>query len=290
MPDRELLETYPLYRSKEILLPFQRHRWPRPAIKAACQFCKSDQTYNLKNDYEQYDVADDKRLAAMAAQESHSSVIRLVYECAACQRTRRYFMILVAQAPLAPGRYSPPPTEGKATVRKVGQYPPYDIAPDPDLAQKLGPKVEWLKKGLVSESQGYGIGAFAYYRRIVEELIDELLDDIADLVPDEDRDEYSKALALSKSSHMAADKIELVTPLLPPSLRPKGANPLALLHGILSKGIHSLSDEKCLEAAISIREVLVFLVHQVQETKASADRFAMNLKKLLDERARGEGA
>ena len=27
---------------------------------------------------------------------------------------------------------------------------------------------ETLKKGLINESQGYGIGAFAYYRRIVE--------------------------------------------------------------------------------------------------------------------------
>ena len=52
-----------------------------------------------------------------------------------------------------------------------------------------------MSKGLVSESQGYGIGAFAYYRRIVEEIIDEMLKQIGDLISGVDKERYAAALA-----------------------------------------------------------------------------------------------
>lgn len=62
----------------------------------------------------------------------------------------------------------------------------------------LGEREETFKKGLTCESQGYGIGAYAYYRRIVEEVIDELLDGIADLMSGEDKEKYMEALEEKK--------------------------------------------------------------------------------------------
>jgi hypothetical protein len=54
-------------------------------------------------------------------------------------------------------------------VQKVGQFPPWSIRVDRNAEQILGQHVEIYKRGLTCESQGYGIGAFSYYRRIVEQ-------------------------------------------------------------------------------------------------------------------------
>jgi hypothetical protein len=172
----------------------------------------------------------------------------------------------------------PPPTEAKAIVEKVGQTPAWDIRPDPGLAKRLGDATAVFKKGLICESQGFGVGAFAYYRRIVEDLLDELLTEIREFVSSEGLEEYSAALEKAKASHRAVDKIDHVKDLLPSALRPKSLNPLALLHQALSQGLHSESDEDCLEYAGSIRNALVFLVHQMNAQRESAEEFEKSLR------------
>ena len=44
---------------------------------------------------------------------------------------------------------------------------------------------------------------------------------------------------------------------IPESLMIMGQNPLTLLHGPLSHGIHDMSDDECLSIATSIRHVLI---------------------------------
>ena len=61
-------------------------------------------------------------------------------------------------------------------------------------------------------------------------------------------------------------------------------NPLSTLHGVLSEGLHQETDERCIELAMTIREVLVFLVNQVVATKASSSRFTESMRRLLDRR------
>jgi len=137
-------------------------------------------------------------------------------------------------------------------------------------------------KGLICESQGYGIGAFGYYRRIVEEIIDELLQEVSDLLAEKELEAYQAALEETRQTTVTRDKINLVKDLLPPILRPKGMNPLSTLHSALSKGLHAESDEKCLEYAHIVREVPVFLVNQVAESRRSSREFTDSMKKLLE--------
>ena len=142
-----------------------------------------------------------------------------------------------------------------------------------------------LKKGLICESQGYGIGAFGYYRRIVEETIDKLFDEIADLLSEDELDVYRVALEKTKETIVTAEKIELVKDLLPAILRPDGMNPLAALHSALSQGLHAESDEDCLDLAENCREILVFLVNQVAASKQTAKSFTSSMRKLLDKKS-----
>lgn len=111
---------------------------------------------------------------------------------------------------------------------------------------------------MVCESQGYGIGAFAYYRRITEDIIDELLDSIIDLIEPENIDKFKTALEATKKTRVTQEKIELVKDLLPGILKPNGMNPLGVLHSELSEGLHAETDANCLENATHIKDILTF--------------------------------
>jgi hypothetical protein len=57
--------------------------------------------------------------------------------------------------------------------------------------------------------------------------------------------------------------IEQIKTALPQGLLINGQNPLLALHGALSVGLHSESDEECLETAHAVRLVLTDLVEKM---------------------------
>jgi len=264
MADSKFLETYPLYKKFKMTIPLMLHQIDKPAIKMPCSTCGTEQTFLMVNEY--YEETRN------AHSKTEGQVVRAKYLCMSCQRTFRYFLIKLDVA--------------KKYIMKVGQDPAWEITPDKNLISMLGSHPENYKKGLICESQGYGIGAFAYYRRIVEEIIDGLLDDIVDLLPDEGRDRYLMALEKTKNTIVTQEKIDLVKNLLPPILRPSGMNPLSTLHSVLSEGLHAQSDDDCLEIAMTVREVLTFLVTQIATTKNSSSNFTASMQRLLEKKAK----
>jgi len=198
------------------------------------------------------------------------AVLKVDLQCAGCGRFRYRALVHFRE-------------DGK-TIEKVGQYPKPTIRPAKEIEKALGAYSDRYRKGLISESQGFGIGAFAYYRRIVEGVIDELLDSLTELLPDERQEEYRAALAKTKQSRVAQEKIDLVKDLLPDNLRPNGMNPLGILHHALSEGLHSLQDDKCLEMASQIRSVLEYLLTQVIGAKQAKRHFTESMKKLLEKK------
>lgn len=261
MPDAKFLETYPLYRKFSTDIGYRLLcSIPKPPIRMHCHTCDCLQTFNMSNEYYQN-----------YSYESSCSgkVVRLVYLCSACKKYECFFLLQFADD----------------YVMKVGQCPPWEIVPDKNLSTLLGDHQDYYKKGLVCESQGYGIGAYAYYRRIIEEIIDSLLDSITDLIPESEKQKYLEAFNKTKKTIIAQKKIELVKDLLPEILRPDGMNPLNLLHSTLSEGLHAKTDEECLEIAESIREILVFLVNQILQTEESSKKFTTSMRKLLEKKA-----
>jgi len=166
-------------------------------------------------------------------------------------------------------------------MMKVGQFPPWGIAGDPVIEKMLGSHKDHLERGLICESQGYGIGAFSYYRRIAEEIIDELIGDIGEIIPASDREHFEAAFEKVKNTRQTAEKISLIKDLLPLSLEIEGMNPLGVIYRSLSEGLHSNSDEECLDYAEAVRESLVFLASQVSETKSRRRIFTEKMKHLL---------
>lgn len=268
MPNKEFVEDYPLYRKFNVKeLPESLENLPDVRVNMNCPTCSSHQTFKMTNKYRE----NSSYLNAPAAGE----VFRMVYRCIHCEKFEKIFYVKV--------------DENSQWLMKVGQYPAWEIEGDAKIEKMLGTHSSYFRKGLVCESQGYGIGAFGYYRRIVEEVIDKLLDEISDLLTGSELASYKVALAKTKATIVTQEKIDLVKDLLPPILRPNGMNPLSALHSSLSEGLHAESDESCLEFASACREVLIFLVSQISASKAASKSFTDSMKKLLDKKANKSG-
>ncbi len=135
---------------------------------------------------------------------------------------------------------------------------------------------------MACEANSYGIGAYAYFRRITEDIIDELLNSISDLIESEkDKEKYKEVLKQVKETKFTEKKIQLVKELLPASLRVDGVNPLKALHDALSVGLHGKNDEECMDQAEIIRKVLIYLINQIVGTKQAKKSFTEGLKKIL---------
>ena len=263
MPDKDFLETYPLYRRfRPASIPGEMLRIPEARINIACPICKSPQTFTLRNNVIE--------LAQWPKGNPKGVIFRLLYCCTHCEKHLQHFYVRV--------------DDEKETYMKVGQYPAWQTKSDPEIERLLREHSSLYKKGLICESQGYGIGAFGYYRRIVEEVIDQLLDEITDLIPPDELEVYHAAVERTKETRITQEKIDLVKDLLPGILRPQGMNPLTQLHSALSEGLHAGSDEECLDLAETIRSILVYLVNQIMASRASRNQFSESMRKLLDKR------
>ena len=143
------------------------------------------------------------------------------------------------------------------TCYKFGEDPPYGPPVPSRLIKLIGPDRDIFLKGRRCENQGFGIGAFAYYRRVVENQKNRILGEIVKVskkigAPQDKIDTLSDAIEetqFSTALNMAKDAI-------PENLLIDGHSPMRLLHHALSRGVHELSDEECLELASTVRLVL----------------------------------
>lgn len=86
--------------------------------------------------------------------------------------------------------------------------------------------------------------------------------------------EHIGKLEAAKLETQFSRAIDSLKGAIPNELFIKGHNPLTLLHGALSEGIHALKDEECLELATSVREILFELserIGQVLKEQAALD-------------------
>jgi hypothetical protein len=266
MPDKTFLEEYAPYRrfGRALFLPTTADRLPKVAINMWCDKCKSNQTFGMTNDYGE--------LLESGSASLSGQILRAFYQCQHCKSATRSFYILVDPQ----GHW----------LMKVGQYPAWEIQGDAEFKRHLGEHAEYYKKGLACESQSCGLGAFGYYRRIVEQKIDEFLHEIAEFMGGDELEKFQGALERTKQMTVAEEKIDLVKDLLPRTLQPDGTNPLSVLHGALIDGSHAGTDEECLIQAAIIREVLVFLVKQVAARKAAGRSFTEGMRGLRNEKTR----
>jgi hypothetical protein len=152
------------------------------------------------------------------------------------------------------------------TAIKVGQWPALGAPLPTKLVTLLGADRDLLIKAHRAELQGLGVGAFAYYRRIVENQRGRIFDAIIRVAGKEgDAGEFTSDLERAKAEKQFTKSVETIKASLPTAFRIDGHNPLTLLHDALSDGIHTLSDEECLQRATVVRTVLAALAQRLAE-------------------------
>ncbi len=185
------------------------------------------------------------------------------YQCKNCSKTQKVFALLVA--PDSPG------VAGR--VLKLGEVPTFGPPTPARVIKLIGPDRELFLKGRRAELRGLGIGAFAYYRRVVEAQKGRIIEEIGKVAI---KVEPSKAtadlFAKAEAETQFSTAIDMIKDAIPEAILIDGHNPLTLLHSALSEGLHAQSDEDCLELATSIRVVLTEL----------ADRISVALKEEAD--------
>jgi hypothetical protein len=155
---------------------------------------------------------------------------------------------------------------GLADVQKLAEWPPFAPRTPGKLISLIGPDRELFLKGRRAEIEGLGIGAFSYYRRIIETQKNRLLDEIIHVArhvgaaPD-----TIQVLERAKEETQFSRAVDSVKEAIPAALYIKGHNPFTLLHAALSAGLHNDTDEACLQAATDIRLVLIAFSERLLE-------------------------
>jgi hypothetical protein len=166
---------------------------------------------------------------------------------------------------------------------KVGQWPPLEERV-PDTLKKVFDKEDlaFYKNALRMRNHNRGIAAVAYLRRVVENRINDLLDVLAEAAQEHSfAAEELKKIKDVKGSYRFDDKIEYAAKLLPPQLRPEHrANPIDVLHDLTSDGLHSKSEEECIDVFDKVRKVFEYVFGNLNVQIEEARAFVKNLEGL----------
>lgn len=158
-------------------------------------------------------------------------------------------------------------------IQKIGQFPSFASLTLPDVEKYRGAfkshgvakveadrQLQEFQTGVRLAAHGYYIGACAYLRRVFEYLVRRAKDEATKRMTwDEMQEtEYEK-------SEMV-DKIEMLEGFLPEFLVNQRA-----IYGILSKGIHSLSEEQCQSIFANMRSGIELILMERKQQLEHAD-------------------
>lgn len=151
-------------------------------------------------------------------------------------------------------------TDGNDLV-KIGQHPSVADIAFPELKQyrKVLSQEDMreMRRAIGLHAQGIGVGSYAYLRRILERVIDKAKDlAIADAAITEA--EYSPK--------KMAERIKMLKDYLPDILV---NNPT--VYGIISKGIHELSEEDCIEYFPIVKECIFMILEKWEQARKKAE-------------------
>ncbi len=198
----------------------------------------------------------------------------LKYVCRNCRESTTHFAVKVKRLIDT--------TNGN--VCKYGQWPPYGPVVPARVLRLIDDQddVQLFLKGRRSENHGLGIGAFTYYRRVVENQRARIFDKIIKVATiGGARKGDIASLEAAKRNFKFKESVAQIKPYMPESLLISGQNPLDLLHSALSKGVHELTDESCLQMARHVRVVLTAFAGKVAEALREDSDLAASVSSLM---------
>jgi hypothetical protein len=192
------------------------------------------------------------------SRSANSSVVLncfLDYRCSNCLKMTKRFSLQVIRGEQYVGK-----------CYKYGESPPFGTPTPPRLQRLFQSDRLLFLKGRQCENHGLGIGAFVYYRRVVENHKNDILDAIIRVVRTVSAPpQMIETLTAAKSENQFTKAMESVKDAIPDVLLINGANPITLLHSALSLGLHAQTDEQCLARAHDVRLVLIELSERLSQ-------------------------
>jgi len=275
---RKFIESYPLYRKLQIdLLEANPLALDKLKYKSRCKDCNTDQTFQLKlyfdtkegffSDAKQFSLGHFRTI--MYANEKNILDDYQMYEgrCQHCEKYRQHYVIRTISDKPEPLSHTVNQIEVKYFISKIGQFPPFKIQASNEMNDFLDEEdLEYYERALMNLSTNYGIGAFAYFRRITENQIKNICLRLSEL-DIVGSSEIRNAIKRYNSNHQMSNLIAEVYKYLPETLKQLGDNPLQLIYDQLSGGIHEYSDKECFEKASSIDTILKYIVRNLNEEK-----------------------
>lgn len=169
----------------------------------------------------------------------------LTYNCCNCKGSPKIFALSYQ-------------VEGSLTLlQKLGQTPMFGKKLPNQVNKLIKGERELFLKGMICENQGMGIGAFGYYRRVLDSQKNRIFDEIIKVVNLTATDKsIIVELEAAKAETQFTKAVDSIKHAFPEGLLISGYNPLKLLYKAVSEGLHNHSDEVCLEMAQSIKLVL----------------------------------
>ncbi len=194
----------------------------------------------------------------------------LNYSCEKCYRVVKSYALRFWSVAVSPNEVE------FVDVQKLAEWPPFSPRTPGKVTSLIGPDRDLYPKGRRAEMEGLGVGAFSYYRRIIEGQKNRFLDEIIRVARHLNAPvDTITTLETAKGETQFSKAVASVKDAIPPTLYIKGRNPFTLLHGALSEGLHDATDDECLVAASDIRLILVEFAERLTE--------AMKEQKELDE-------
>lgn len=141
-------------------------------------------------------------------------------------------------------------------VLKYGEDPPAVGRTPRALQDLLDDQWPLYLQGRKAEIAGLGIGAFVYYRRVIEHTWKRVLEMLLRVATIDGSAERIATLTAAQRERDFTRSMEAAKGAVPASLYVDGHNPFQALYDTCSEGLHEQTDEECIAHAKMMRLVL----------------------------------
>ncbi len=236
-----------------------------PDLRLHCEVCGGERTFRSNS---RLDLTNNKACSGF-----------LSYLCGDCHRQQKMFSLWAAAGETRGG-----------IAYKFGESPPFGVPVPNKVLRRFGEDRDNFIKGRQCENQGLGVGAFAYYRRVVENHKNEIFDEIIKVCETLGAsEELIEELGSAKKEISFAKAMGQIKTALPQGLWINGHDPLVVLHNALSIGLHNESDAQCLETAHAVRLVLTDLIEKMSFLRQEKSELGDAVQRLVAKKGGAKG-
>ena len=271
---REALQKWPLYRRLEYRGADKTQTVP-PLLQLLCPICKLKSTWGT-------DVWTAGAVGGTRVRQNHKvGFFAKEYKCRNCATgSVKYYFWWGSEMEFS-------------AFYKVGQYPELEEHVSPALERALTPNdLRAYKNALRMRNFNLGIAAVAYMRRVVENRMNDMLQVLheAAITHNAPKELLARHEEMMREKRFSV-KVDYAGDILPETLRPEGMpNPMAILHQLVSDGLHAKSDEECVDIFDACRHTFEYVFGKLRIETEEAKKFVAEMATLTEKKAKADEA